>query len=110
MTRHVHHWQSMMIFEENARSLFTSYLFIQPGQNKPVILEDLSKELVELYRVSGIFASEEPRRKTGQKLVKLNPKLMCPMHASAFNSSVFPRYIDAIMYESFAYSNRLLGK
>jgi flavorubredoxin len=110
MTRHVHHWHSVMIFEENTRSLFTSDLFIQPGQNKPVILEDLSKKLVELSRVRGIVANEEPRRKGGQKLVKLNPKLMCPMHASAFNSSVFPRYIDAIMNESYAYSNRLLGK
>ena len=40
MTPHVHHWDSMMIFEENSKSLFTSDLFIQPGFNKPVVSED----------------------------------------------------------------------
>ena len=57
------------------RSLFISDLFIQSGQYKTVISEDLSKDMVELYRVGGIFATEEPIRKTVQKLVKLNPKL-----------------------------------
>jgi len=32
-----------MIFEENTKSLFTSDLFIQPGNNKPVISEDLNQ-------------------------------------------------------------------
>ncbi len=110
MTPHVHHWDSMMMFEENTRSLFTSDLFIQPGQHKPVISDDLSEGMVELYRAGGIFASEEPVRKTTHKLVKLDPKLICPMHGSAFDSSVFPLYVNAIMNERYAYSNKLLGK
>ncbi len=110
MTPHVHHWDSMMMFEENTRSLFTSDLFIQPGQHKPVISDDLSKEMVELYRAGGIFASEKPVRKTTQKLVKLNPKLIYPMHGSAFDGSAFPKYVDAIMNEKYAYSNKLLGR
>ncbi len=110
MTPHVHHWDSMMMFEESTRSLFTSDLFIQTGQYKPVISDDLSKDIVELYRATGIFASEESVRKTTLKLVKLNPKLICPMHGSAFDSSVFPKYVDTIMNEKYAYSNKLLGK
>jgi flavorubredoxin len=50
MTPHVHHWYSMMIFEENTKSLFTSDLFIQLGNNKPVISEDISESMINLYR------------------------------------------------------------
>jgi flavorubredoxin len=49
MTPHVHHWDSMMIFEENTKSLFTSDLFIQLGNNKPVISEDISESMINLY-------------------------------------------------------------
>jgi flavorubredoxin len=110
MTPHVHHWDSMMMFEETTKSLFPSDLFIQPGQHKPVTSDDLSKDMIQLYNITGIFASEEPVRKTAQKLVKLDPKLICPMHGSAFDSSVFPKYVDALMNEKYAYSNKLLGR
>jgi flavorubredoxin len=110
MTPHVHHWDSMMMFEVNTKSLFTSDLFIQPGQNKPVISEDLSKDMIQLYNFGGIFASEEPVKKTVHKLVKLEPKLICPMHGSELDSSVFPKYVDALMNEKYAYSNKLLGR
>jgi flavorubredoxin len=110
MTPHVHHWDSMMMFEENTKSLFTSDLFIQPGQNKPVISEDLSKDMIQLYNIIGIFASEEPVKRTVQKLVKLEPKLICPMHGSELDSSILPKYVDALMNEKYAYSNKLLGR
>jgi flavorubredoxin len=59
MTPHVHHWDSMMIFEETTKSLFTSDLLIQSGDNhKVVISEDLSENMINLYRAVGIFASE----------------------------------------------------
>jgi flavorubredoxin len=67
MTPHVHHWDSMMIFEENTKSLFTSDLFIQPGNNKPVISEDISESMIILYRSAGIFASEKPVRNTTKR-------------------------------------------
>ena len=67
MTPHVHHWDSMMIYEETTKSLFPSDLFIQPGNNKPVISEDLSESMFGLYRGAGIFASEEPVRRTYKK-------------------------------------------
>jgi flavorubredoxin len=110
MTPHVHHWDSMMMFEENTKSLFPSDLFIQPGQHKPVTSDDLSKDMIQYYNIVGIFASEEPVKRTVQKLVKLEPKLICPMHGSAFDSSIFPKYVDALMNEKYAYSDKLLGK
>ena len=110
MTPHVHHWDSMMMFEENTKSLFSSDLFIQPGQHKPVTSDDLSKDMIQYYNIVGIFASEEPVKRTVQKLIKLDPKLICPMHGSAFDSSTFPKYVDALMNEKYAYSDKLLGK
>jgi flavorubredoxin len=53
MTPHVHHWDSMMIYEETTKSLFPSDLFIQSGKNKPVISEDLSESMIALYRGAG---------------------------------------------------------
>jgi len=67
MTPHVHHWDSMMVFEENTKSLFTSDLFMQPGFNKPVLSDDLSKAMIGLYRAVGIFASEKAGTRNNQK-------------------------------------------
>jgi flavorubredoxin len=66
MTPHVHHWDSMMMFEENTKSLFSSDLFIQPGQRKPVTSDDLSKVMIQLYDIVGIFAGEEPAKKSAE--------------------------------------------
>ena len=38
MTLHVHHWDTMMNFEETTKSLFPSDLFIQLGNHKLLIL------------------------------------------------------------------------
>jgi flavorubredoxin len=110
MTPHVHHWDSMMIFEETTRSLFPSDLFIQPGDNKPVIADDLSENMINLYRGAGIFASEEPVRQTTKRLVTLSPNMVYPMHGSCIDSSTFSKYTDAIMKNNFAYFGMLLGQ
>lgn len=41
-TPHVHDWDSMMRWEESTRSPFPADLFIQPGDQPPVVHEDLS--------------------------------------------------------------------
>ena len=110
MTPHVHHWDSMMLFEENTKSLFPSDLFIQPGNNKEVIEKDLSDDMINLYKNAGIFASEEPVRQITKRLVDLSPKIVFPMHGSCIDSSIFIKYTDAIMNNKFAYSGLLLGQ
>ena len=110
MTPHVHHWDSMMMFEETTKSLFPSDLFIQPGDNKPVIADDLSEGMINLYRAGGIFASEEPVRRTTKRLVNLLPNMIYPMHGSCIDSSVFSKYAEAIMNNNFAYNGSLLGQ
>jgi flavorubredoxin len=110
MTPHVHHWDSMMMFEESTKSLFPSDLFIQPGNNKPVSSDDMSDSMIGLYRAVGIFASEQPVRQTVNRLVRLNPEMVYPMHGSCIDGSLFARYADALMKNDFAFSGLLLGK
>jgi len=110
MTPHVHHWDSMMIFEDITKSLFPSDLFAQPGVNKPVVSDDLSDTMISLYRSSGIFASEGPVRKTTERLVKLLPNMIFPMHGSCIDDSMFSKYTEATMKNEFAYSGMLLGQ
>jgi len=110
MTPHVHHWDSMMIFEETTKSLFPSDLFIQPGNDKPIISDDRSDTMIQLYRAIGIFGSEEPVRQTTRRLVKLEPKIIFPMHGSCIDASVFPSYTDSIMKNQFSYSGNILGQ
>lgn len=110
MTPHVHHWDSMMIFEENTKSLFTSDLFIQLGNNKPVISEDISESMINLYRGAGIFVSEKPVRNTTKRLEDLSANMVYPMHGSCIDKSLFSKYTEAIMKNDFAYSGILLGQ
>ncbi len=110
MTPHVHHWDSMMVYEESTKSLFTSDLFIQPRINTPVISQDLSQQMIELYRAVGIFASEGPVRQTTKRLLDLHPSMVYPMHGSCIDNGLFQNYASAIMNQSFAYSGRLLGQ
>jgi flavorubredoxin len=110
MTPHVHHWDSMMIFEETTKSLFPSDLFIQPGKNKPIISSDLSDDMIQLYRTVGIFGSGEPVRQTTRRLVTLEPKIILPMHAGCLDASMFPSYTDVIKKTEFAYSGNILGQ
>jgi flavorubredoxin len=110
MTAHVHHWDSMMIFEENTKSLFTSDLFMQPGFSKPVLSDDLSEEMIALYRAVGIFASENPERETSRRLVGFDPNMVFQMHGSCIDRSMFRKYADAIMNNDFACTNMLLSR
>ena len=57
MTPHVHHWDSMMIFEDTTKSLFPSDLFLQLGTNKPVVSEDLSEAMIAAYKEAGILGA-----------------------------------------------------
>ncbi len=110
MTPHVHHWDSMMIIEDTSKSLFTSDLFIQPGVNKPVVSNDLSEGMISLYRAVGIFANEEPVRRTTRRLVELYPEMVYPMHGLCIDKSMFSKYTEALMKNEFAYSGKLLGQ
>jgi flavorubredoxin len=109
-TPHVHHWDSMMLFDETTRSLFPSDLFIQPGEQPPVVSEDLSAEMCELYRASGIFAHEDPVRQVVGRVERLQPDRVHAMHGGTLTREAFPRFVKALREQPFAYTGRLLGR
>src|SRR6266487_1958985 len=52
-TPQVHHWDSMMLVEETTGSLFPSDLFLQPGDQPPIVGENLGDEMCAYYRRAG---------------------------------------------------------
>ena len=109
-TPHVHHWDSMMVFEESTKSLFPSDLFIQTGDQPPVVNEDLTDDMCAFYREIGIFAHEEPVRRTIDRLEPLAPEYIHAMHGGSLTGEIFPRYVKALREQPFAFQGKSLGR
>jgi flavorubredoxin len=109
-TPHVHHWDSMMVFEESTKSLFPSDLYIQPGDQPPVVNEDLTAEMCGFYREIGIFAHEEPVRRTIDRLERLEPEWVHAMHGGTLTGEILPRYTRALREQPFAFQGKSLGR
>jgi flavorubredoxin len=109
-TPHVHHWDSMMVFEESTRSLFPSDLFIQPGDQPPVVNEDLGNEMCGYYREIGIFAHEDPVRRCVDRLERMEPQWVHAMHGGTLTGEILPRFTRALREQPFAYRGKLLGR
>ncbi len=109
-TPHVHHWDSMMAFEQTTQTLFPADLFLQPGEQPPVVTQNLSKEMCHLYREVGIFASEIPVRQALDRIERLNPAWINPMHGGSFNRETATHYFQALRSQPFAYQGKLLGR
>jgi flavorubredoxin len=109
-TPHVHHWDSMMLFDETTRSLFPSELLIQAGDQPPVVTENLGSEMCGLYREVGIFAHEEPVRRVVDRVEALDPDWVHGMHGGSLTREAFPHYVRALREEPFAYQGKLLSR
>jgi flavorubredoxin len=109
-TPHVHHWDSMMVVEETTRSLFPADLFIQPGEQPPVVTENLADAMCQLYRTVGIFAHETPVRQTASRLATLDLEWVHAMHGGTLTRAVLPSYMAALQTQEFAYRGLLLGR
>ena len=109
-TPHVHHWDSMMIWDESTRSLFPADLFIQPGDQPPVIRENLGSAMCELYRHAGIFAHEEPVRRVVDRVERMRPEWVHAMHGGTLTGQVFASFTDALREQPFAFNGELLGR
>jgi flavorubredoxin len=109
-TPHVHHWDSMMLFDETTKSLFPSDLFIQPGDQPPTVTENLGSEMCGYYREIGIFAHEEPVREVVDRIEQLDPEWIHGMHGGSLRRDTVPDFTRALREESFAYQGKLLGR
>ena len=108
-TPHVHHWDSMMLFDETTKSVFPSDLFIQPGDQPPVVTEDLGGMMCDYYREIGIFAHEEPVRDVVDRIEALDPDWIHGMHGGSLTRESIPYFMRALREEPFAYQGKLLG-
>ena len=109
-TPHVHHWDSMMLFDETTKSLFPSDLFIQGGDQPPVVSENLGSEMCGLYREVGIFAHEDPVRRVVDRVEALDLEWVHGMHGGSLTRDSLPYFVRALREESFAYEGKLLGR
>lgn len=109
-TPHVHHWDSLMVFESTTRSLFPADLFIQPEEQPAVVHENLGKEMCQLYRDLGLFAAEKPVLGLVDRMEKLAPTWIHPMHGGSLPCAVIPKYVQALRTESFAFEGKLFGR
>lgn len=109
-TPHVHHWDSMMVYDEYTRSLFSSDLFMQPGDKPPVIRDDCSQEMCFLYRQSGIFGAREPVLDVVDEIESIGPEWIHPMHGGSIPESLIPNFIQALRENDFTYENTLLTR
>ena len=109
-TPHVHHWDSMMVFEETTGSLFPADLYVQSGDQPPVVRENLGKEMCKLYREWGIFAATEPVLGVVDRIEKLDARWIHPMHGGSLPKDAVPSYTDALRNEDFAFEGRLFGR
>jgi flavorubredoxin len=109
-TPHVHHWDSMMVVEESTRSLFPSDLFIQPGDQPPIVDSDYGQEMCAFYREVGIFAHEGPVRQVADRIEQIAPQWTHGMHGGTLTADILPRYIKALREERFAFEGKSLGR
>jgi flavorubredoxin len=109
-TPHVHHWDSMMVFEETTRSLFPADLFIQPDEQPAIVRENLGQEMCQLYRETGIFAARQPVLRVVDRLERLAPTWIHPMHGGSFSGELLPSYISALRNEPFEFEGKIFGR
>ncbi len=109
-TPHVHHWDSMMVVEETTRSLFPADLFLQPGDQPPVVTENLGDAMCAVYRAVGIFAHERPVRQVVDRIEALDPDWVHAMHGGTLKGEALPPYVRALREQDFAFEGKLLGR
>jgi flavorubredoxin len=109
-TPHVHHWDSMMVLEEKTNSVFPSDLYLQPGEQPEITSENLADEMLEAYRMYGIFAHEDPVRAVASRIEQVRPDWIHAMHGATITGAALPYYTQALLNEQFAYRGMLFGR
>jgi flavorubredoxin len=109
-TPHVHHWDSMMVYEETTGSLFPADLFLQPGEQPPVVRENLGQAMCNLYRETGIFGGRAPVLQAVERIVKINPAWVHPMHGGSLPREAVGPYVEALRTQPFEYQGKIFGR
>ncbi len=76
----------------------------------PTTSEDLSKEMIQLYRKVGIMPSEDAVRRLLIRLDKMPIRHVDPMHGASIPAEALAPYVRVLREEPFAYTGTLFGK
>ena len=98
LTPYVHAWDSLLVYEETQKVLYSSDLFIQPGEGKAVTDQDLSELMVESYRGSGVMPSMKHIHSALDKLDPLDITTIACHHGSVLTGNLTP-YFQALRDE-----------
>jgi len=85
----------MLVYDEIDRTLFTSDLFLQPGDREPMTNEDRSGEVVEAARLSGAFPSQRLLERTLDRIAPLDVDTLACHHGSVLRGDPH-RYYRAL--------------
>lgn len=107
-TPHLHHWDSLMVFEERMSSLFPADLYVQSRDQPAIVRENLGKEMCQLYREWGIFAAEVLVLGVVERIEKLDAQWINPMHGGSLPKEGVPSYTEALWSEAFAFKENCL--
>ena len=91
----VHYWDSMLIYDQTDRTLFTSDLFLQPGDREPVTSEDRSAEVVQAARATGAFPSQKLLERALDRIEPLDVRTIACHHGSVLTGDP-GRYYRAV--------------
>jgi flavorubredoxin len=91
----VHFWDSMLVYDETDRTLFTSDLFMQPGDREPITNEDRSSEVVDFCRFSGLLPSQKHLETALNRIEPLNIETIACHHGSVLTGDP-KRYYRAL--------------
>jgi flavorubredoxin len=96
ITPYVHTWDSLLVHEETTGTLFSSDLFMQPGNGPAVTDQDLTDQMVSMYRQIGIMPSMAHLHAALEKIDDLDVQRIACHHGSTLHGSVVPRYVQAL--------------
>ncbi len=91
----VHYWDSMLVYDETDRLLFTSDLFMQPGDREAVTSEDRAAEIVEFCRFSGLLPSQRHLETVLDRIEPLDVTTLACHHGSVLTGDPH-RYYRAL--------------
>jgi len=92
---HCHDWGSLIVYEERARLLFSSDLFIQMGRGEAVTEVDLSQDMLAFYRRYKPIAPGKFLVRAADKIAALELEMLLPMHGAAIRKNCAP-YLHAL--------------
>lgn len=82
VTPYVHAWDSLLAFDETTRTLFSSDLFMHPGNGPATSDDDLSDEMVAYLRRVGLFPSRPHLDAALDKISDLDPQTLACHHGT----------------------------